>query len=253
MIQNMTMNEPTSYYKMPLVGITETRARVGMVVGTSYTGRCGDKNCWYVGHAATSTEVQTMLDQHECPTAPARNELPSGYSTIEKLWDEADDVMAAIMESQPYNAGDRALDGLALQGYMRGLCFALSMMTHPYFRTITEVGRELQKRYRIRTKAVPFEPTPSYRYNPVPLTPPPGESAAFHGRTVEHKPGTKATTASRAAAKKKLSAIDMSGISISDQEKIVKMFLAGMFTEAELAQNYRVSVETIRFLVTQKV
>lgn len=237
---------------MPLVGITETRARVGMVVSTSYTARCGDKNCWFVGHAATSADASILLDQHTCPQAPARNELPSGYSTTEKLWDEADDVMAAIMENRPYNAGDRALDGLALQGYMRGLCFALSMMTHPYFRTITEVGRELQKRYRIRAKQIPFEPTPSYKYNPVPLLPPPGETAAFHGKTVEHKPG-RGTTAGRAAAKKKLSTIDMSGISITDQEKIVKMFVSGMFTEEELAQNYKVTVETIRFLVTQKV
>lgn len=253
MIQNLKMNQPEHYYKMPLVGITETRARVGMAVSTSYTSRCGDKNCWFVGNAATSAEVQAMLDTHECPTPPARNELPSGYSTVEKLWDEADDVMFAIMQQTGYNAGDRYLDGPALQGYLRGLCFSLSMMTHPYFRTIAEVGRELQKRYRIRIKDMPHEPTPSYRYNPMPVTPPPGEKAAFHGKTVEHKPATKATTASRAAAKKKLSAINMSSLSTTDAENIVKMHTMGMFTEEELAQNYKVTVETIRFLVTQKV
>lgn len=253
MIQNLGMNTPEAYYKMPLVGITETRARVGMVVSTQYTARCGDKQCWFVGHAATSVDAQLLLDQHACPTSPARNELPSGYSTVEKLWDEADDVMAAVMEQRPYNAGDRALDGLALQGYLRGICFALSMMTHPHFRTITEVGKELQTRYRIRMKTEDFRPTPTYRFNPVPPTaPPPGEKQVFHGKTVENVARPTRTT-NRAAAKKALSKIDMSGLSIEQTEKIQKAFVAGMFSEDELAKIYGVTVDTIRFIVTQKV
>jgi hypothetical protein len=252
-IINMTMNEPDSYYKMPLVGITETRARVGDRVSTQYTSRCGSKECWFVGHAATSVDAQRLLDEHACPTAPARNELPSGYSTVEKLWDEADDVMAAILEHRAYNAGDRALDGLSLQGYMRGLCFALSMMTHPYFRTITEVGRELQKRYKIRRREIPFEATPSYRYNPTPPpTPPPGKREVFHGTTIEGKAKTATRGTTRATTKKALDKIDMRGLSIQQTEQLQRAYVLGMFTVEELATNYGVSVETVRFLVTQK-
>jgi hypothetical protein len=255
MIINLAMNTPESYYKLPLIGITETRARIGMTVHTNYTTRCGSRECWFVGHAATSVDAQKLLDTHTCPTAPARNELPSGYSTIEKLWDEADDAYWAIMTQQGYNAGDRYLDGSVLQGYVRGLCFTLSMMTHPYFRTIAEVGHELQKRYKIRRKELPFEATPTYRFNPVaPSTPSVGRSEVWHGKTVASKSGgTRTAAQTRAEKKASLSKIDLSPLDTRQREQIIQAHTMGMFTVQELAQNYGITPETVVFLVSQRV
>ncbi len=248
MIINLAMNEPERYYKMPLRGLTETRARIGTIVSTLYTIRCGDKNCWFVGNAATSPDAQALLDAHECPQLPARNELPSGYSTIEKLWDELDDVMVAIMEGTGYNAGTQTLYGDQLRGYARGLSFSLSMMTHPYFRTITEVAKEATKRYKIRTKQIEFEPTPTYRYNPVlPRESPTGEKAAFHGETrpAEKTPARRTRKPLTAAQKK----IDLSPINTTQADQIRMAHSMDMFTVAELATQYNVTVETVEFLV----
>ena len=251
------MNDPERYYKMPLVGLTPTRVRIGSIVQELFTIRCGDKNCWFVGNAASSTDAQTLLNNHTCPAPPARNELPSGYSTIEKMWDELDDVMAAIMTSQGYNAGTQTLYGDQLRGYARGLSFALSMMTHPHFRTIAEIAKEAAKRYKIRTKQIEFEPTPGYRYNPVtPAQPPVGEKAAFHGDT---RPAAK--TAPRRASPRKatpaqkaeLKKIDMSPISTAQADQIRTAHSMGMFTVAELAQTYGITVETVEFLVGKSV
>lgn len=254
MILNLMMNEPEHYYCMPPVGMTETRSRVGTITNLQYTIRCGDKNCWFVGHAATSPDAQTLLDNHECPSPPARNELPSGFSTVEKLWDELDDVMAAIMSSDGYNAGTQTLYGDQLRGYARGLSFALSMMTHPHFRTITEIAKEAAKRHKIRTKKIPFEPTPGYKYNPVtPASPPVGEKSAFHGPT---KPATKAAPRKaqpRKVVKEQLKKIDMSSLSIQQSEQIKMAHSMGMFTTEELAQTYGVTVETVEFLVGKTV
>lgn len=254
MIINLAMNEPTSYYCMPPVGITETRARVNGVTRIQQTVRCGNRNCWWVGHAATTEDSNLMLHDHQtttgaCPSAPARNVLPSGYSTIEKLWDELDDVTAAIMEKRPWATGGMQMDGEMLKGYARGLCFNLSMMTHPFFRTTKDVVTEALKRYKIRTKQIPFEPTPTYRDNPTlaPTSPPVGEKQAYHGRTVDARPVTRTTRSSRAAAKKALEPTkDMAKLTAQQANKIRETLATGFFSPDDLAKMYSVSVEAIK-------
>lgn len=255
MIINMAMNEPGVYYKMPLVGITETRARVDHVTVTQYTVRCGNRNCWYVGHAATSEDSNTMLHDHqtargECPKAPARNELPSGYSTIEKLWDELDDVTRAILEKRPWGTGAVVMEGEMLKGYARGIAFTLSMMTHPYFRTVREITQEAVKRYKIYKGEIPFEPTPSYRFEPrpsAPVAPPVGEKAAYHGATVPARPVTRTTRASRTAQRKALEpSKDLAKLDTDKANAILAAYKGGFFSVEDLAKMYGVSEMTVR-------
>lgn len=254
MIINLAMNEPGAYYKMPLVGITETRARVNSVTLVQYTVRCGNQNCWWVGHASTTDDSNLLLHDHQttngaCPAPPARNELPSGYSTIEKLWDELDDVTAAIIENRPWATGGMQMQGEMLKGYARGLCFNLSMLTHPFFRTTKDVVSEAMKRYKIRTNQIPFEPTPTYRDNPTlaPASPPVGEKQAYHGATVPAKPVTRTTRAARTAAKKALEPTkDLAKLTAQQANKIRETLATGFFSAEDLAKMYGVSVEAIK-------
>lgn len=241
----MTMAEPASYYCMPLRGITETRVRVGLVTNTNYTARCSDRNCWFVGMAANSGDAQRLLDEHTCPQPPARNELPSGYSTIEKMWDELDDVTRAIMAGTSYASGDQVYQEGTLRGYARGLAFGLSMLSHPHFRTATDIAREAQRRYKMWKKELPWEPTPGYRFNPVPPRESPvGERAAFHGETKAARPAPVKKTTKKAAPN-----IAFGNMSNEDRANCINAHRLGMFNEQELAQLYKVSIETIRYIV----
>lgn len=258
MIINMAMNEPEAYYKMPPVGITQTRVRAGHLMHTQQTVRCSHKSCWWVGNAATTQDAQTMLDDHQssrgtCPQAPARNELPSGYSILEKLWDELDDVTWAIMNETSYNSGGVELHNNLLRGYARGIAFTLSMMCHPHYRTIREVVIEATKRYKIRKGLIPFEPTPGYRFNPVPPPEPPvGEKQVYHGKTVEavSRPG-RTTAAARRQMKKDLAGTaDLAKLSTVQANQIRVAYAGGMFSSEELAAMYKVHIDTINTLVS---
>lgn len=165
-------DQPERYYKMPPVGISESRASINGITTTSFVVRCGAENCWYVGHAPTASDTEDMLNKHECPTAPHRNELPTGRSTLQKTWDELDEVTDALAEKRAHNCSSGSLSGEALIGYARGIAFTLSMMTHPYFRTTREISAEVRARRMMRLGKIDYRPTPGYQYNPVAATDP---------------------------------------------------------------------------------
>lgn len=249
------MTELNNYYAMPPVGITETRGRIGEIVILDYTVRCGSKECWFVGHSPDEAGAQKVLDAHTCPTPPARNELPSGYSTTEKLWDQLDMATEAILNQKHLKLGDLYLDGIQLRGYARGISFALSMMCHPHFRTETDIAREAAARYKIRKGDMPFRPTPGYRFNPLPspTSPPPGTREPHHGTTkpaaatgpAARKPrGTLSKAAQAAAAR-----VDMSSIDSKKRQQILNGATMMGFSYDELATMYDVTVETIKVIV----
>lgn len=244
-----------NYYKMPPVGMTLTRARIGEMIYESYTVRCGNEHCWFVGHAPNEAGAQTLLDQHNCPTPPARNELPTGLSTVEKLWDEGDAVTEAIIATASWQVGDMHLSGAALGHYARGICFALSMMTHPHFRTTTDVVRELGLRYKMKTGAMPWRPTPTYRSNPLPAptTPPPGVRTPADGAT---KPATARpirSTTRGPGAKKAGSAVNLATIDPLTRQRLINAVTMMNFTPEDAAAAFNVSVETVRAVVDAAV
>lgn len=244
------------YYKMPPVGITESRGRIGERVILNYDVRCGHQECWFVGHATDEAGAQSMLAQHAsaCPSPPARGQLPTGLSTLEKMWDELDAVTEAITDQKMYRVGDQVMDGMQLRGYARGICFTLAMMTFPHFRTPTDVVREAAHRYKIRKGVAPYRPTPTYRNNPVerPTSPPPGTRSAHHGTT---KPAAAAPTAARKASAATLAAakkVDLSSIDEKKRIQIMNGAASDLFNYEDLAIMYDVSVETIRVIVDGK-
>lgn len=224
---------PSTYYKMPPVGLTVTRASIGEKVILSYTLRCGSINCWFVGHAATEPDAQLLINEHQCPTPPARNELPTGRSTLEKMWDELDDVTKAIIEKSEYNG----MQGASLKAYALGCAFALSMMTHPYFRTVKEISRQLGKRYKMSKGEIPWEPTPSYNYNPLP--------ESLTANVVLNKPMAKTTTSEK---KPSVSRVKRAIIPADKQAVIMAGLASNMFSHEDIAAMYQVPIESVRAL-----
>lgn len=219
-------------FKMPPVGLTEARARVGMEVRMQYTIRCGANNCWFVGHATNKPDARTLLDEHKCPHPPYRNELPTGYSILEKCWDELDDATAALIEGREYNG----MSGPDLKGFAKGIAFMLTMMAHPHFKTIAEIAAEAKARYQMQRDIIPYRPTPSYRYNPLPQP-----SAPNLGRT---EPAVKRTTTK--SSRGRVTSVQLS----SDKIAAIKAASAsGMFSPDDIAKMYGVTAHDIRTVV----
>jgi hypothetical protein len=225
-------SDPPNYYKMPPVGLTETRARIGLRVMSQYTVRCGSINCWFVGHGGNREDALLLLDQHACPTPPARNELPTGRSTLEKMWDELDDVTKMIIEKGDYNG----MQGESLKGYALGCAFALSMMTHPYFKTIKDISKELGARYKMGKGLMEWRPTPSYNYNPMP--------EPFTANIVSTTPAEKRAPTKKATAPRKAPAkVDLAPEIVTAIKAAGAM---GMFSPAELAKMYNATEAQVK-------
>lgn len=224
-----TSTAPERYYRMPPVGMSETLVRIGANRISQFTVRCGSASCWFVGHGGSRDDAQFTLDEHTCPTPPIRNQLPTGRSTLEKLWDEMDDVTAALIEKRKYNN----MQGEMLKGYCMGIAFNLSMVTHPYFRTMQEISREAGARYKMAKGKIPWRETPSYKYNPMPTVEP---------NVIKTEPAVKRAPAKRLPAKKAGPKITLSADKIS---AIKAGRGSGMFTDQDLADMYSVSVAEV--------
>lgn len=231
-----TSSDPSSYYAMPPVGMTTTRANFNGRTIHSYTVRCGSINCWFVGHGGTSEDAQFTLDEHKCPTPPARNELPTGRSTLEKLWDEMDDVTAALIDGEEYNG--MSVD--TLRGYAKGIAFNLSMMTHPYFRTIKDIAKEAGARYKMSKGKIPWRPTPSYRHNPLP--------EALTANVVGTVPAVKRAPTKRIPTKVTAPVVNLE----PENAAAIRAGLgSGMFSMQELAEMYGVTIEQVRAVASK--
>lgn len=220
-----TSTDPSIYYKMPPVGMTETRVMVGEKKIYQYTVRCGSPNCWFVGHGGNRDDAQFTLDEHACPTPPRRNELPTGRSTLEKLWDELDDAVAALIEKRAYNN----MEGGELSGYVKGIAFNLSMFCHPYFRTIRDISREAKARYDMSKGKIPWRPTPSYKYNPMPSP---------TANVVKTEPASRRAPAARKKAAPVKAAPAPVNLTDDQVASIKAAGASGMFSPEELASMY---------------
>lgn len=240
--------DPDNYYRMPPTGITQSRVKVDGIVRTMFTIRCGASDCWYVGNAGREQDVNQLLLNHECPTAPIRNELPTGYSTLDKMWDELDAATAALLEAREWKTGTMTLSGTQLQYYCRGIAFGLSMLTHPHFRTVQDVSIEALRRYKQYKGEVEKAPTPGYRgHNPMPAS---SQRMAGDPSRVSNKPAPVAPNpmkrAPLAAAKKSVSQVDLRSIDAETANKIKAVDAAGVMPREQLARMYGLTVDTVK-------
>lgn len=157
-------------FRMPPVGISETRHNVGGQAYVKYTLRCEVEGCWYVVLTSPSREhCGVLLEDHKagrnfqpmCPSPPRRESLPSGHSFVEKLWAEIDEVTECLVTGRSY----REMTLEAMRGYARGLAFGVVMLDCSYFNDVESVASEAMRRRKMRLGKIPYEPTPtSTRY-----------------------------------------------------------------------------------------
>jgi len=86
-----------------------------------------------------------------------------GKSLAEKMWDRLDELVDQVK-------GNPGNDEAELKARANEMASVVLLMCLPHYKSAREVLVEAQKRWRIRQKEIPFEPTPGYKYNP----PPPG-------------------------------------------------------------------------------
>lgn len=176
-VRLMMETQRENEFKMPPVGITETKFQLGGVVYVRYTVRCDVEGCWLMVQQATKEKAEKFLAEHkegkkfpsgergwpECPAPPARESLPSGYKYIDKLWFELDDTLDKIFElksSTDYNIDDSIALG-KLRGYCEGLAFSIVMLDTGLWPNKSAVAAEGLRRSKIRKGEIEYSPTPS--------------------------------------------------------------------------------------------
>jgi len=157
----------SSEYKMPPVGVTETRYILGGNPYVRYSVRCDAEGCWFIGGKfATKSEAELYLADHKaggrnftrpCPAPPRRESLPSGLANVEKLWRELDDVVEQLSN----RCGYRDWTFEQAQGYAKGLAFSIVMLEPVHFEDIESVSAHARDRRRMRLGQMEYAPTPT--------------------------------------------------------------------------------------------
>lgn len=223
-------------YALPPRGLSVGEVRMGDERIKQYTVLCEVDGCFAVANSMKSE--QSAWDQitgHKCPSPLRRGVLPAGKSLLEKMWDEADDALDAFKSGVEY----LGMEGDLLKGYIQGISECISFCAVPWFRIPEDVLRQMQKRWKMRQGDIPFEPTPSYRFNP----PPPGVPVGV--------PVAPAVKAAREPTKPKKTATKQAPPPVRvfhpDEVLTIKtMLYENNVPASDLAKMYGVSAERIR-------
>lgn len=247
-------------FAMPPVGISVTRIQLSGVVYESHTARCDAEGCWMVYYKPERAEAERFLDDHKngvkypngergwpkCPSWPMRELLPSGLSNLEKLWNEMDDVVDAILESTSY----QDMEGDALRSYAQGIAFSIVMLDGHFFKNKLAVSAHARDRWKMRRGVIPYASTPT-RYRQEYTVHSSGEF------THSSVPGKKVIAGQSNAAQAKPSARPVARAPktektlTQDQANNIKAGLeSGMFSIEDLAEMYKVSPELVKQVST---
>jgi hypothetical protein len=155
-------------YAVPPRGVTISTVRTGDEVIQQWTYLCEVDGCFAMAYSKKSPEsAKSQTTGHACPAPLRRGVTPMGKSLLENMWDTADEAMDA------YKAGTFYLEegcaGDNLKYYIMAIAEMITLSARPYFRITEDVLRELQRRWKMRQGQLPFSPTPSYRWNPMPI------------------------------------------------------------------------------------
>ena len=136
-----------------------------------------------------------------------------GKSILEKIWDDLDTVIDSIKGTSKTDIFDPLIEEKARANALAGV---LVLMCQPYYETSQDILRQANRRWKMRTGQMDFEPTPGYKYNPQPAgtkyvterTPPP--KAARTTRQTESKLNEKQMRDIKAAAELGLTVQELS-------------------------------------------
>jgi hypothetical protein len=163
----------------------------------------------------------------------------SGLEEIDKLWREIDDVVDAIKAKKEY----RGMDATAMNGYVKGLAFAVVMKDRSIFQSMREVAAEALRRWRMRQGQIPWAATPT-RHAP---------DFKWHGGHGGWKPigpapaAATPPTKSRSTRKLPPPVAKPKFNPTADQLTSIKAGIgSGMFTADDFASMYGTTAEEIR-------
>jgi len=226
-----TLTDDQVIFASPKRGVSISTATKGVETFRHYTFMCDARDdCWAVGYGSTEGYAREMVKGHSCPMPMRRDTMPSGKTIIQKLWDELDDVIDKI---KAYDNDSAEPIGFAEdRGYALGLAMSLAFMSIPFFRTQTDILRQAERRYKMRTNQIPWESTPGYNFMPAgPLL------QAFHANEAAKAEPTKPAPAKAAPrkaaplkpAEKVLSASDIDTLRIAIENGIERTVLADVY------------------------
>jgi hypothetical protein len=228
-------------YAVPPRGVTVSTVRTGDEVIQQWTYLCEVDGCFAMAYSKKSPEsAKSQTTGHACPAPLRRGVTPMGKSLLENMWDTADEAMDA------YKAGTFYLEegcaGDNLKYYIMAIAEMITLSARPYFRITEDVLRELQRRWKMRQGQLPFSPTPSYRWNPMPIEYKPLDGPGQHKPTPE---ATKAAT--RRTAPKKAASVPPTRNFTPDERCLIRDGVhKNNMPVAELAKMFDVSEERIR-------
>jgi hypothetical protein len=230
-------------FKLPPVGKSTHTAYMAGIKWVRTTWRCDKPGCWFVSTPSSDANLQTIIEWHNgqgedrCPTPPRRESLPSGLPEIEKLWREIDDVVDAIKAKDSY----RGMEAAAMNGYVRGLAFSVVMKDKELWPDIKAVSMQAMKRWKMRNKLLPWEPTPTRHSNDF------NSIGQKGGWAPANPPPTQPIK--RAPVKKTAPAAPKINLTEQQQTSIKAGHGSGMFSVAELANMYGATEEQVKQLV----
>jgi hypothetical protein len=160
------VNDPSRYFKLPSRGITISTATTGGEKVHHYTFFCDARHdCYAVAYGSSEESVRRQLNGHACPSPARRDALASGRTIIEKGWDELDDVIDAI-KANPDHPEYLGMEGDLVKGYAQGIAEMLAFLMIPYFRLAEDILKQANRRWKMRTNQLPWEPTPGINFYP---------------------------------------------------------------------------------------
>jgi hypothetical protein len=220
-------------FKMPPVGITQTRLILAGIKYVKFSVRCGEEGCWFAGGSfPTEEQANRYLDDHKtgrtpysvpaCPAPPRRESLPSGLRDVDKLWREMDDVVESLVTGFPY----RDMTPDQLKGYAKGVAFSIVLLDTSFFPDIESVSRHARDRRKMRIGEMPHVDTPSRFSSQTTVQ----EAAQLHDAGPVPKPAKAVPT--------------------NVQNGIKAGLQSGMFSAEELAATYNLTVAEVKSIAS---
>lgn len=198
---------------------------------------CDVLECYFVVSAPSKEDAEKRQTEHKERTCPMTGQSRyAGKSIGEKLWDMLDTVIDNIKEVQARQIDEQTRG--CMKGEAFGLADALVLMMQPHYTDRNAILKQANKRWKMRMGLIEEEPTPGYKFNPMPQ---PRPVAAQPARVAP----TPATTGRRAAT------VPIPGhLSADDIKSIVAAYTDPNFPNQMICQAYNITLRQLEQLST---
>jgi hypothetical protein len=209
---------------------------------------CDRPGCeWRTAHR-TEEEAVRIEATHPCPHKLLKRSYMTGVvdergqeytppnhgqTVVEKAWDRLDEMFDKLINPD-YIEDDQAW----LKGWCQALAWTIHTWAPHWYREVDDVTRQAVKRRQMRVGEIPWEPTPGYQYNPMPMSH--QEYARVHKQAYTPKDAGTGTEAVKKVAAAKLKPQDI---------QTIKDGLKNGFTVEDLAHMLQIPENVVKSYV----